>query len=183
MKEQKKQFIGFAGPAGIGKSTNAEWFEKEHNFFVLSFAKPVKEALVALTGLSINHFTDIELKEKQIPGLKEGVTPRILMQKMATDFIREMIDPDFFVWRMKQMVSNNSDEEIVIDDIRFENEAEFIRKNGGKIFHLVGEIDPVTKEITHKSEFGIKVQSEDYVVERQSSVELNALEISKLLED
>ena len=41
-----------------------------------------------------------------------------------------MIDHDFWIWRMRQAISDNSHHNIVIDDIRFDNEAQLVRDNG-----------------------------------------------------
>ena len=37
---KKSRFVGFAGKAGVGKTTTAEWFVIQHEFVRLSFAKP-----------------------------------------------------------------------------------------------------------------------------------------------
>lgn len=177
---KKPRLVGFSGRAGVGKTTTAEWFVREHEFVRLSFAKPLKECLSVLTGFSMGHFTDIELKEKEISGLN-GVTPRILMQKMATEFIRDTIDPDFWLWKMRHMISEVSNRDIVIDDIRFPNEAQFIRDNGGKIIHLERQFESVTKENDHKSETMDTYVNGDIVVHSSSTIELTALKISNFI--
>ena len=172
---RKHSLVGFAGKAGVGKTTTAEWFVKGHNFVRLSFAQPLKSCLVALTGLSMNHFTDIELKEKEIPGL--GVSPRVMMQLGGTEFVRNMIYHDFFLWRMGHLISENSHRDIVIDDVRFENEAEFIRSNGGKIVHLTREFESPTTKTSHKSEDSLEIKKGDIVAICDISEELTALNL------
>ena len=164
---------------GSGKTSVSNWFVKEHDFHKLSFAGPLKKACIELTGLDMSHFQDPELKEIPIPGI--NTTPRVLMQLMATEFIREMIYPDFWIWRMRQAVSKHSHKDLIIDDIRFENEAQFVRDNGGKIVHLYRNFDFDSNSKDHKSEQGILVQEGDYVIHAVDGVELTALMVSDLI--
>jgi len=176
---EKNILLGFAGSAGIGKSTTAEWFILHKDFVRLSFAGPLKSALSRLTGLTYDHFTEIKLKEKEIPGLP-GITPRLLMQTMATEYVREMINPDFFIWRMRHSILNHSHRHMVIDDIRFENEAQLVRDNGGIVIHLQREFETITKESKHVSEKGIKIKLDDIVVHCLESADSTAEYIYKL---
>lgn len=76
------RLVGLAGSAGTGKTTIGEEFENEQAFKLLSYAYPLKQALIKMTGLAPKWFYDIDYKEREIPGL--GVTPRIMMQKFGT---------------------------------------------------------------------------------------------------
>lgn len=155
--------LGFAGKIGVGKTETAKCLVRGNNFVKFAFGQPIKDALVQLTGLPMIYFTDPVLKEKEIEGLP-GISPRIMMQKLGTDYAREMIFHDFFCWRMGQNFINNSDRDIVIDDVRFDNEAEFIRKRGGKIIQLLRIFKSPTKEQDHVSENGIVLKPEDMEV-------------------
>ncbi len=150
VSSQQKHFVGFTGNAGIGKSTLAHEVSDYFNGVVIPYAKPLKESLVVLTGLDMDFFTNIELKEEIIPGLDK--TPRQIMQLMGTEFARDMIHPDFWLWRMRQNISEYSSRDIFIDDVRFENEAQLVRDNGGVIIHLIRNYEKVTDEIDHASE-------------------------------
>lgn len=187
VESESKYLMGFAGKMGVGKTTTANWFVEQHDFKRLYFAKPLKESLSVLTGLPIEYFTDIELKELIIPGLKgcapdySGITTRIMMQKFGTDFVRDMIDPNFWIWRMTQMISEHSDRNIVIDDVRFENEAQLIRDLGGTVIHLTREFESPSKQSGHISENSLKEKSHDIIVPCDISEELTAINISQLI--
>lgn len=63
-----------------------------------------------------------------------------------------------------------SDREIiVIKDIRFENEADYLRQHGGKIWHVVRR--NIEKVNPHSSELGIKIQDSDIVIDNNGSLE------------
>ena len=175
----KQILIGFAGGAGVGKTTTAEWFVEQLKFVRLSYAAPLKASLSILTGLPLKHFLDIELKEKEIPGL--NISPRVMMQKCGTEFVRGMIHPDFWLWRMRHSISDHSNRNIVIDDIRFDNEAQLVRDNGGSVIHLNREFNTPTKHTNHKSEQQLYYQENDIVVNSLESESVTAQHIWKLL--
>ena len=172
--------LGFAGKIGVGKTTTSEWFVENHNFVRLSYGEPIKKALVEFTGLSMNYFTDPVLKEKEIPGLP-GITPRIMMQKLGTDYARNMIFGDYFLWRMEQAIKQNPGKNVVIDDVRFDNEANFIRERGGTMIQLFRDFESPSKEQSHASEKGITMLSQDRVVHCLESPETTASFIWSLL--
>lgn len=153
--------IGFAGPAGVGKTTIANKLSVHRNFSVEAFATPLKEALVALTGLPMAHFRDIDLKEQLTVF---GKTPRKMMQLLGTELARNMIHKEFHVIRMEQRLNWMRGVDVVIDDVRFEDEAALIRKRGGVVFHLTREFASPTVEVSHASENGIIIKPEDICI-------------------
>jgi hypothetical protein len=77
------------------------------------------------------------------------ISPRRAYQLFGTELFRE-VDQDFWIKRL-----NIKDEKrIVIDDLRFNNEAEHIIKNDGIIVEVVNPRKESTS--THASEAGIK---------------------------
>ncbi len=150
--------IGIAGPAGVGKTSIARQFEKEEGFMIMSYAQPLKAALTALTGFPMEFFTDIKLKETP---LEFGKSPREMMQLMGTEFVREMISEDFWTWRMRQRIESLPTANIVIDDIRFDNEAQLVRDMGGTILHPHRNYKKVTDHNEHRSEQEILTFPED----------------------
>jgi len=157
--------IGLAGPAGVGKTTAAKWLQRSADYKLISFANPLKESLVVLTGLDLSWFTDQDKKEREIPWIP-NITPRKLMQLFATEFIRDVICHDFFIQRMQQQISQlmRNGISLVIDDVRFDNEANLIRENDGVIVHLQRNFTPKIDSKSHASEKGVSIQSEDYVL-------------------
>lgn len=66
---------------------------------------------------------------------------------------------------------------VIIKDIRFENEADFVRKHNGKIWHIVR--DNAEKINAHSSELGISIGTHDFVLDNNGSLEDLALAVEK----
>jgi hypothetical protein len=156
--------IGFAGKKQVGKST-AAGFLVEAGFNRASFAGPLKEMLAVL--LRNLGYLDAEIayfeanKEEAIPRIWKSY--RHLIQTLGTDWGRNMIHPS--LWLMPF----SKEGRVVVDDIRFDNEADLIRADGGLIIHVErgnGNHDP------HASESGIKFKPGDFHIYNNASLDV-----------
>ncbi len=150
------KLIGLAGPRLVGKSTVANMLERRYGFEEKAFADPLKESLIALTGLDRKYFYDQEFKHEHVELI--SMTPRKLMQLFGTEFVRDTVRKDFWVARMRERLEA-AEKAQVISDIRFEDEASLIRELGGVVIVLsrAGVVD----ESGHKSEEGLRSNDED----------------------
>jgi len=165
----QKIIVGIHGKARSGKSTLAAHLVSIWGFSEYFFAKPLKDALCALFGWDERH-TEGELKEVEDP--QWGLSPRQAMQIIGTDCYREMIDKDFWVKVAKRFMSEApyvDKNKIVIADIRFENEARFVREEGGLIVHI--HRDNRAQVAQHISESGIGFLPDDLLINNDSDFE------------
>lgn len=148
------RLIGLAAPKGMGKTTFAQKIGGE----ILSLATPIKHML----ELIVPRIYIYEEKEKQIPGFPDGITSRVLMQRLGTEFGREC-HPEIWVniakveanRRLKAYEATGLESaRVIIDDIRFKNEADMIHELGGEVWKLKRE-GYSAKEDTHCSEDGL----------------------------
>lgn len=133
--------IGITGRAGTGKDTTADFLVETHGFVKIAFADPLRDGVKAMFGLSDEDLNNRAKKEAQIDWL--GCSPRYAMQTLGTDWGREMIHPNLWlnitrrrVDRIMAMSPCQNINGIVISDVRFENEADWIRSMGGRILHI-----------------------------------------------
>ncbi len=129
--------IALTGLAGSGKSTASKYLVDKHGYQLVKFAGPLKDMLRAI-GLSEAQIEG-ELKEEPCEWL-HGATPRHAMQTLGTQWGRACIGPSFWIelWvrRVNQIIAEGG--RVVVDDCRFPNEADEVRKLGGVVWRLVG---------------------------------------------
>lgn len=159
---RKPFVIGFMGYAGVGKSTAARALADFYGCIeIVSFAGPLKEAVQQLFL-----FTD-----EQVYGTKEqkesiderwGISPRRVLQIVGTDCLRNMIDSKFHVKRMASYLQQCGSQVVIIDDIRFKDEAELVNQYG-KCFYIDRPGYP-KEDIRHASEYPPRHLASDYIV-------------------
>lgn len=118
--------IGVSGKRGSGKDTLSNYLV-ERGFKKVSFAAPLKAHVRHFFGWTEEH-TDGKLKEVIDP--RWGVSPRQAM--IAVGQFYRQFDPLFWV----KLAFSNIPENAVISDVRFINEADYIKSQGGIIARL-----------------------------------------------
>jgi hypothetical protein len=129
------QLIGLVGRKGVGKDTAALYLERVHGFKRLAFADSLKTVCTALYNVDPSVFHDPALKEEPIDGW--GVTPRHIMQTVGTDMVRAHLGDDFWIRRVASELPQEG--HVVISDVRFKHEADFIRSRGGLLVRIVSQ--------------------------------------------
>jgi len=167
----KPILIGLAGPARSGKSTAADHLVRNHLLEHYAFADPLRSGLMEIFNLDPDDFEGAS-KEQPVEWL--GRSPRELMQSMGTEWARQLVHPDVWVKIAEQNLNYlqntlSSVVGFVVSDVRFENEAQFIRQRGGTIVHIVRPDAPAVNP--HVSEAGIQHQPGDITVYNSRSIE------------
>lgn len=149
-----KKLIGICSNApGSGKSAIADCL-KAKGFVVVPFARPLKDMVcVMLQGMGYSEMEAYRLtyerKEELIEGL--GVSARHLLQTLGTEWGRTCVSPYVWLTHWKARVSNET--YVVVDDVRFRNEAEAVLSMGGEMWMV--ERPGVVSTTTHASEGGL----------------------------
>ena len=115
--------IGLHGPAGVGKDTIADYMVRSWGFQKVSFAGPLKRGVSELFGIPMEDMEDRVAKERTIETWDKS--PRELNQWLGTEVMRNQFMTDFFLRRMDKSILD-AGVRIVVSDVRFDNEAEYI---------------------------------------------------------
>lgn len=155
--------VGITGRAGAGKDTVAAILRDHHRFATMQFAAPLKTMLCSLLNVPKEAWEDREWKETVIPEL--GVSPREMAQTLGTEWGRNCCGKNFWVKIGMHNAKSIGSELRKIDDryticftdVRFENEADAIRSEGGYIIHIHRPGHDGGTKFQHPSEDGIQV--------------------------
>ena len=161
MLNERTKLIGIAGRAGAGKDVVASALIASEGFKKVSFADAIKDGCAVMFGVDRALFDDRERKEQVIDWI--GKSPRQLAQLAGTEFGRGLVRDD--IWLLTALRKMDPAFSCVISDVRFENEADFIRKNGGVMLHVRRPGTEAGTTSAHSSESGVKIQQGDFCVE------------------
>jgi len=150
--------IGLTGYAGTGKDTVRAMLE-EHGFNGMAFADPIRAMLremLTSSGISDKWMDERELKEDIIPEL--GVSYRHMAQSLGTEWGRSL-QSDFWLRMAGAYMADVQDTtfatplKFVLSDVRFANEADWVRAKGGVIWSI--QRSAAVPVRSHVSESGI----------------------------
>lgn len=135
--------IGVTGFAQHGKDTLAHVLVEDYGFMQMSFAGPLKDLAYRLSPYVVEGFKDGEWKPTRLAALVDDIgweaakqypEVRRTLQVLGTE-ARNLIDQDVWVHAAANLLSQVALQplDVVFSDVRFPNEAEFIKAWGGKI--------------------------------------------------
>lgn len=170
------RLIGLTGAAGSGKDTVAQGLA-EMRFVQYALANPIKRALNTIFGWTMEQWENREWKEAVIERL--GFSPRRAAQTLGTEWGRSLHESlwlalagDVLKFYDNAMLIGDKyqrehpEEEVVpqyigmvVSDVRFENEARWVRENGGEIWHI--KRPGIASVAAHASEAGVARQHGD----------------------
>jgi hypothetical protein len=138
--------IGLSGYARSGKDTVAQFIIDDYGFVRRAFADKLKAALIRLNPMvdyvsptsgktewfrltdAIRYYGGLESLKSNSPEL------RALMQRLGTEVGRDTFGTNFWVDQALGEVFGGLD--IVVTDVRFENEVDAIRNRGGVVWRI-----------------------------------------------
>jgi hypothetical protein len=147
--------VGLTGYAGVGKNSVADILVRDYGYIQLAFADPLKEMIRDLNPIlgfidrgacgcedckgrdiqpvHLQDLYDYDYIDQDIKEMAEfGEELRRLWTTFGTEVMRKR-QPDYWIRHMMtEILSENDDAKIVVTDVRYQNEAEFLnRLNAG----------------------------------------------------
>lgn len=187
--------IGIMGRIGSGKTLGSDYIANKHNFIEKSFADSLKKACSELFMLSNAQLNGTQLQKLTPDPRWYNCTPRQMMQYVGTDLLRNCLDVimpgiggDVFVNNVRiwytDLKKHDPLANVVISDVRFQNEVDFIHSVGGFVIKIVrSDIDENNSVINnHASETGAEnILNYDYLITNDSTIEEYYKKIDQIL--
>jgi rhodanese-related sulfurtransferase len=198
--------IGTIGFIGCGKGTVADILVEKHGFVKLSFADAVKDATAAIFGWQ-RSLLEGDTEESRIFREKsddwwatkfgfQHFSPRLALQLMGTEAGRDVFHKDVWVYALERKMEMYQN--VVIADVRFPNEIEWMRSKGGFAVRVTRGPDPdwydtavrANKEQNtdlmvdypiHYSEWAWAGQIMDYQLDNNGSISMLEADIGHML--
>ena len=185
------KIIGITGKARAGKDTvgkivcdtlpNCHWY---------ALAMPIKDALFGMLGVDdpSRRAALMVNKEEAIPYL--GVSPRQILQDIGKamrdsageDFWLHFLQQHLDVWSsLDSIYETPTTTYIVITDVRYDNEAKFIKERGGAIWRVTRP--DAAKVRDHESERGISDEYVDVEIDNSKAIEQLEQKVKQLLKE
>ncbi len=164
--------IGITGRAGAGKNTLAEAIVSAMGGGeIVGFGDTLRDVVEAAFGsryetqeskAAVDEYWDRRLvgpgdSISQKLGDRQ-VTGRRILQFFGTEIFRNLVHPDFWLFTMERRLAQPKYQQapvVVIADVRFENEASFIRRRGGEVIEIMRADQRSTAAADHASEAGL----------------------------
>ena len=204
--------LGISGFINSGKSTVAMQLTENYGFRKDSFATSLKDACAALFDwprdlLEGDTKESREWREVTDSWWSEKLnisnfSPRLALQLIGTDALRNHFNPGLWFMTLENRVRKDPDRHVVISDVRFPNEVEFIQNQGGIMVRVDRGSPPVwfetalmanrgnsiAKEImtstysdAHQSEWAWVGQKYDYVISNDSNLESLQIQVNEII--
>ena len=141
--------IGVVGFIGSGKGTAADILVEKHGFVKLSFADAVKDATAAIFGWQRSLLEGDTAESREFRETKDewwsnkfgyDFSPRLALQLMGTEAGRDVFHKDVWVYALERKMEMYND--VVIADVRFPNEIEWMKSKGGFVVRVSRGLDP-----------------------------------------
>ena len=171
----KPMVIGISGKAGSGKDTLGKYLCEEYRCLHYYFAKPLKEGAKIMFAL-----TDDQIANKEVPIEPWGLSPRKIWQLLGTEVGRG-IDPAIWIKNAEMFIHKHPGRTVIITDVRFDNEAIFIRNRGGVVINIVREQQDII-ENRHSSEGGLRPENIDLTIHNIGSIEDMCNEVTDMIQ-
>ena len=159
------RIIALTGLAGSGKDTTADYIiSKEKGWRKLAFADQLKDVTALLFNLDremLAGTTPEARASRETPNefwskkLGQPTTPRMLLQKLGTDVLRNHFYRDIWVACLEQKLEQ-TEGNVIITDVRFPNEIKMLKDRGAVFIRLERNAPEWCDEIEECNRFGKK---------------------------
>lgn len=150
--------IGITGAARSGKDTLATLLNSSDTYKIHRFADPLKRMLEVGLGIPYDTWEDSIAKETPLELI--GRSPRYLAQTLGTEWGRELVHESLWVLvaELERQKHERAGRGMIFPDVRFDNEAEYVRGlDNGIVIRVVrsDELRDAVGNPGHASEAGI----------------------------
>jgi len=141
--------IGIVGFIGSGKGAASDILVKDYSYTKVSFADSLKDAASNIFGWSRHLLEGDTIESRDFRETIDSfwsskfgydVSPRKVLQTLGTESCRDIFHENIWIFSVEKKIEAFQD--VVIPDVRFPNEIDFIKSKGGIVIRVVRGKDP-----------------------------------------
>lgn len=172
--------IGLHGKARTGKDTLANYLIKKHNLLRYGPSVRVKDTTAVMFDFPRWYLDDDTMKEMYDDFW--GMTYREMAQKVGKESSRDVFGDDIWMRHVEQLMLtlkkgkdaniSGAHNGIILADIRYANEAVWVKNHGGTVFFIVRDNAPKISGVEgHAGEAGLPLDLADCIIYNDGTIE------------
>ena len=166
-----KTIIGIHGKPRAGKDTIANHLVSKYGFLRYGAGDPVKRATAAMFDIDVQNLYDDKLKDSMNDFW--NMPYRVMAQKVGKESSRDVFGEDFWLRHVEKRLKSLPDDVpgLVMADIRYPNEAVWVRQRGGLVLFVERANRPLAANEQHAAEQGLDPSLADVIIPNNGTVE------------
>jgi hypothetical protein len=164
------KLIGLYSPAPQSGKTMVAGVLSDYGHVIIPFAGTIKDMVVPMLGAlgySYPRAWEMLLRDKDAIVPEIGVSVRHMLQTLGTEYGRQCLHPNVWLICWRKQAERHA--KVVVDDVRFANEAALIREMGGEMWMV--RRPGVERNTGHASEGGLDGFDFDRVIENDGTLD------------
>jgi len=172
--------IGLHGKARTGKDTLANYLIKKHQLLRYGPSVRVKDTTAVMFDFPRWYLDDDTMKETYDDFW--GMTYREMAQKVGKESSRDVFGDDIWMRHVERLLINIEHgidmdivghvKGIILADIRYTNEAVWVKNHGGTVFFIVRDNAPAISGVEgHAGEAGLPLDLADSIIYNDGTIE------------
>ena len=179
--------IGMCGKGGSGKDTVADYLVKNYDYHRVAAADAMKDDLCRYLDMDLDTLEKFKNTELALVNTEPGDTyfvntfsVRRFLQLYGMDMRYRISDTYWLETSIDNKIAEleleygAKDNNIVVSDVRFEIEFDFIKKHGGQVYYIDGRTGLTQAESKHVSEQFVNTTARDkcdFVIDNSGDIE------------
>jgi hypothetical protein len=182
MDISRMQKIAITGKANAGKNTTAmligETFGEQTQYKLLAFADPIKEMLLQMFPWAARKclYGPSKLRNNIIPDALDKNGKPLTYRQVLIDLGRQGREYQedhwikVFNYRVKYMLPTSSKTAIIVTDVRYRNEFDYLKENGYYQIKILRNSDIVINDSSETNQDQIKNEEFDFILDNNGSL-------------